>query len=98
MTLIRKILSRNEFREQPPVLLDVGASGSIHPKWTAIAPYSVCIAFDADNREMGYVVRESSGYLKLYVYNHIDGFAGFRNRILLNPFTILFQCPETKGR
>jgi hypothetical protein len=71
MTLIPQILSRNEFRERPPVLVDVGASGAIHPKWRAIAPYSVCIAFDADNRQMGYVVREASGFRKLYVYNRI---------------------------
>jgi hypothetical protein len=71
MTLIQKILSRNEFVERPPVLIDIGASGAIHSKWKAIAPYSVCIAFDADDREMGYVVKESSGYRKLYVYNRI---------------------------
>lgn len=71
MTLFEKILSRDEFVERPPVLLDVGAAGAIHPKWRDLAPYSICIAFDADDREMGYTVNESSGYLKLYVYNCI---------------------------
>lgn len=71
MNIIDKILSRSEFAENPPVLLDIGASGEIHPKWRRIAPYSVCIAFDADQREMGYTVKESSGYRKLYVYNSI---------------------------
>ncbi len=71
MTIIDKVLSREEFAENPPVLLDIGASGEIHPKWRRIAPYSLCIAFDADQREMGYTVRESSGYRKLYVYNSI---------------------------
>jgi len=71
MNIIDKILSRSEFAENPPVLLDIGASGEIHPKWRRIAPYSVCIAFDADQREMGYTVKKSSGYRKLYVYNSI---------------------------
>jgi hypothetical protein len=71
MELIRKILSRPEFTENPPILVDIGASGAIHPKWRAIAPYSICIASDADDRDMGYSVNESSGYRKLFVYNSI---------------------------
>ena len=55
----------------PPILLDIGAAGEIHHKWKQIAGYSICIAFDADEREMGYVAKESSGYKKLYVYNCI---------------------------
>jgi hypothetical protein len=55
--------------EAPPVLLDVGASGEIHPKWQKIAKYSICIAFDADDREFGYTVNEAKGYRKLYVFN-----------------------------
>ena len=30
------------------MLVDVGASGQMHKKWKQIAPYSVCLAFDAD--------------------------------------------------
>lgn len=71
MSIIETILSRPEFSDRPPVLLDIGAAGEIDRKWRQIAPYSVCIAFDADDREMGYVVREKSGYRKLYVYNCI---------------------------
>jgi hypothetical protein len=71
MNIIDTILSRREFSDNPPVLLDIGASGEIHPKWRRIARYSVCIVFDADQREMGYTVKESSGYRKLYVYNSI---------------------------
>lgn len=71
MTIIDTILNRPEFADRPPVLLDIGAAGEIDRKWRNIAPYSVCIAFDADDREMGYVVRETSGYRKLYVYNCI---------------------------
>ena len=78
MSIIDTILSRPEFLARPPVLVDIGAAGEIDRKWRQIAPYSVCIAFDADDREMGYVVRETSGYRKLYVYNCIvtDSAAG----------------------
>ncbi len=71
MELIHKILNRSEFVDRPPVFIDIGASGAIHPKWHDFAPYSVCIAFDADDRDMAYSVNETSGYKKLYVYNRI---------------------------
>lgn len=71
MGMIERILNRPEFADRPPVLLDIGAAGEIDKKWREIARHSVCIAFDADEREMGYVVREKSGYRKLYVYNCI---------------------------
>jgi hypothetical protein len=71
MNIIDKILSRNEFVTQPPVLVDIGASGEIHAKWKNIAKYSVCIAFDADDREFGYVEKAASGFKKLFVYNCI---------------------------
>jgi len=51
MSLIDKVLTRKEFEDKPPVLLDIGASGTIHKKWKRIAKYSICIAFDADTRD-----------------------------------------------
>jgi hypothetical protein len=71
MNIFEKILTTKELMEKPPILLDIGASGKIDPKWKTIAKYSICIAFDADDREMGYIEKESSGYKKLYVYNCI---------------------------
>ena len=71
MHIIDKILRREEFSENPPVLVDIGASGAIHPKWCRIAPYSVCIAFDADERELGFAVNEKKGYRKLFIINRI---------------------------
>ena len=71
MHIFDEILSRPEFVKNPPVLVDIGASGKIHPKWKKIAKYSVCIAFDADDREFGYVENAASGFKKLYVYNCI---------------------------
>jgi hypothetical protein len=71
MHIIDKVLGREEFESAPPVLFDIGASAEIHPKWQMIAKYSICIAFDADNREMDYIVKESSGYRKLYIFNSV---------------------------
>ncbi|MCX6291571.1 MAG: hypothetical protein NT126_07380, partial [Bacteroidetes bacterium] len=71
MNIIDKILTREEFQQQPPVLIDIGASGEVHAKWKKIAKYSVCISFDADDREMGYVVQEAKNFRKHYVYNCI---------------------------
>src|ERR1017187_6902150 len=71
MNIIDEILNRPEFVNNPPILVDIGASGKIHFKWKKIARYSVCIAFDADDREFGYVENAASGFLKLYVYNCI---------------------------
>ncbi|GAB3540736.1 hypothetical protein [Spirosoma fluminis] len=69
--MIDKILSRPEFQTEPPVLVDIGASGQLHTRWKPFAKYSVCIAFDADDRDFGYVESESSHFRKLYTFNHI---------------------------
>ncbi len=71
MDIVDQILSCPLLLEYPPVLLDIGASGEIHAKWKPIAKYSICIAFDADDREIGFAVNESKGYRKLYVFNSL---------------------------
>lgn len=71
MSIIDKILSRKEFESDPPVLIDIGASESLPKEWQQIAKYSICIAFDADERKMGYIVNEDTNYRKLYTYNCI---------------------------
>jgi hypothetical protein len=69
--IVDLIFSRPELREQPPVLVDIGASGSVHAAWKSFARHSVCLAFDADDREMGYVEKESDTFRKLYVFNSL---------------------------
>lgn len=69
--MIDKILSRPEFQTEPPVLIDIGASGQLHTRWKTFAKYAVCIAFDADERDFGYVESESGHFRKLYTFNHI---------------------------
>jgi hypothetical protein len=71
VNIINEILGRDEFRDRPPILLDIGASGTGHREWTDIARHAICIAFDADDREMAYIVNEASRYKRLYMYNRI---------------------------
>jgi hypothetical protein len=71
MDIIEKIFERQELKERPPVLLDIGASGQMYRGWKRIAKYSTCIAFDADEREIKYIEDGTSGYKKIYIYNQI---------------------------
>ena len=70
-SLINKILCLPELIDDPPVLVDVGASGQIHKKWRPIAKHSICVAFDADEREFGFIEKEQSNFKKLFIYNCI---------------------------
>lgn len=71
MNVISSILEHPLLREKPPVLCDIGASGHIHSAWKEIAPYAHCIAFDADDRELDFTEKQSSGFNRLLVYNCI---------------------------
>jgi len=66
MKIIDTILQSPIFLEQPPVLIDIGASGEINAKWRKIAPYSICLAFDPDTREFNITEEKNSGYKKIY--------------------------------
>ncbi|NOT74811.1 MAG: hypothetical protein HOP08_07765 [Cyclobacteriaceae bacterium] len=69
--LIDIILSQPEIISAPPVLIDIGASGELHAKWKKIAKHSICIAFDADNREMGFTEKETDTFKKLIVFSRV---------------------------
>lgn len=71
MNIINRVLALKYFQEKPPVLVDIGASGQIHPRWKRLAKYSICIAFDADERDLEYSKKESKDYKELYVINSI---------------------------
>ena len=97
MKIIDKILRREEFIVHPPVLVDIGSSGAIHQKWRSIARYSVCIAFDADEREMGFAVNETKGYRKLYIINRIvtaQSVATAQFYLTKSPFCSSFLKPD----
>ncbi|SFV27487.1 FkbM family methyltransferase [Thermoflavifilum thermophilum] len=66
MKIIHKALKRKEFQDKPPVLIDIGASGSIHSRWKKIAPYSICLTFDPDARDYNYFKREQKHYKQLH--------------------------------
>jgi FkbM family methyltransferase len=51
MTLLDRVFSHESLRDDPPVLVDVGASGGSHPVWRRIARYSVGLGFEPDSRE-----------------------------------------------
>jgi hypothetical protein len=71
MKIIDRILQSPYFEKQPPVLIDIGASGGLHPKWQAIAAYSWCIAFDADDREFEMNEEKNKNYKRLVRINRI---------------------------
>jgi len=81
MTIIDEILESNYFTDNPPVLLDIGASTAIHPKWQPLARHSICIAFDADDREIGYAATASKGYKKLHLFNSLVSDGAARRQI-----------------
>jgi len=71
MKIIDTILQSAHFDNKPPVLLDIGASGEINAKWKPIAKYSICIAFDADEREFQITEQVNKSYKKLISINRI---------------------------
>src|SRR5450631_553509 len=71
MKIFDTILQSSFFKDQPPVLIDIGASGGIHPKWKTIAKYSCCLAFDADDREFQISEQTNKDFKKLVRVNRI---------------------------
>src|SRR4051812_19447084 len=71
MTRLDQVLQRPEFVERPPVLVDIGASGQIHHAWKRLARYSICIAFDADDRDFSAAAKRSHPYRTLHLHNNI---------------------------
>lgn len=84
---------------RPPVLIDVGASGKIHERWKPIAKYSVCIAFDADDRDFSIGESEKSDYLKLYKVNKIVSDTQTKKAFFLtqSPYCSSILEPDTKS-
>ncbi len=70
-SILKEIFSQECLKSKPPVLLDIGASGAIHSYWKDIAKYSVCLAFDADDRELHIEEKENSSFKKLIVFNSL---------------------------
>lgn len=69
--MIETVLSRKELLDEPPVLVDVGASGDVFGPWARIAPFAHCIAFDPDVRDIAIIEGKSSGFRSLRVLPRI---------------------------
>lgn len=69
--IIKKISEHREIVQYPPILIDIGASAEINKHWKQISYFSVCIAFDADDRDFQYSEEENSQYKKLIKVNKI---------------------------
>lgn len=51
MNLIARVMAEPELRAAPPVLVDVGAAGGVHPAWRRIARHAIGVGFEPDARE-----------------------------------------------
>lgn len=71
MKLIDKVLNHPLLQEKPPVLIDIGASENLNTKWKSFAKYSICMAFDADDRDFSITSKENAEFKKLYKINRI---------------------------
>jgi FkbM family methyltransferase len=71
VSVVDRILRLPELEAAPPVLVDVGAAQGIHPAWRRLAKYSICVAFEADERELESVTSEAAGFRRLTTYNRI---------------------------
>jgi hypothetical protein len=69
---IIKVISRHQsVINNPPVLFDIGASGAVNKFWKKIAAISVCVAFDADERDFSYSKQENTEYKEFITVNKI---------------------------
>lgn len=69
--IISKVLQLDCFSIAPPILVDIGASGNLPEKWRYLAPFSICVAFDADTRDFQITESVNSGWRKLYSLNRL---------------------------
>ena len=70
-SIIHEVMTHSSLLSNPPVLVDIGASGTIHEKWKPIAKYAICIAFDADSRDFEICESEDKGWRRLYSLNRL---------------------------
>jgi hypothetical protein len=103
MSIIDEVLSREEFGARPPVLLDIGASKLLHPRWRKLSRYSEAIAFDADDRELGAIEEQAKRFRKFHLFRSIvtagvDGPARFHLTRLPFCSSLLAPDQETLGR
>jgi hypothetical protein len=99
--LIQKIAAQAEIADNPPVLMDIGASAGLNPIWKHIAHFCVCIAFDADDRDFTFTEKEQSDFRRLIVYNSIATDGAHRSKqdfyLTKSPYCSSTLMPDTEG-
>jgi hypothetical protein len=100
MKIIKTILESEFLINDPPVLIDIGASGEINKKWKIIAPYCICIVFDADDREFNITEEVNKTYKKLINFNRvvtIDPVEKINFYLTVSPFCSSVLEPDPKS-
>jgi hypothetical protein len=69
--ILHKIMSHKELVKKPPVLVDIGASGGLVQAWHRIAPYSICLACEANDQAVFVPDKESKTYRKIILLNKL---------------------------
>lgn len=69
--VLTRIMNHEALASRPPVLVDIGASGSLPRAWLPIAEFSVCVAFDADTRDFSVQQSENCGWRKMVSVNRL---------------------------
>ena len=69
MNISKYILEDAVFQEQPPVLVDIGASGGEPQMWKELASHSIYLGFDADTRATEFTDSVGGGFRRKIVFN-----------------------------
>lgn len=62
MTLLEQIFATPELRDDPPVLVDVGAAGGVTPIWRGLARHAIGVGFEPDARDAAKLSRAHHGF------------------------------------
>ncbi len=99
-SIIPNIMKHPSLIERPPVLIDIGASGSLPAQWKFLAPYSICVAFDADTRDFDIKETENKGWNKLFYINRLIASKTANNVdffLTKSPYCSSSLCPDNES-
>ncbi len=71
MSLIDEVLREPEFRDQPLVLVDIGAAGGVHPRWRRLAPWAIGVGFEPDARDAEALERAPGHFRRWVLGRHL---------------------------
>lgn len=70
-SIVLAVMNHPLLISRPPIFVDIGASGALPKEWVSLARYSICVAFDADNREFHVGQTENRNWKRLYTLNRL---------------------------